>query len=91
MRRKLMKEIKDGKRLTWDEIVKNYPNQQVGLSDVIWNEKKTAITSAIVRYTAPDTDKREMTDIAWKSKGKIQCECTTDELEFLLGGKVLTC
>ena len=36
------------KRLTWDEIQKQYPDQWVGLSDVEW--KGSTVISAIVKY-----------------------------------------
>ena len=38
------------KRMTWDEIENNYPDQWVGLTDVDW-EDGANIRSAIVRYT----------------------------------------
>ena len=38
------------KRMTWDEIENNYPDQWVGLTDVYW-EDGANIRSAIVRYT----------------------------------------
>ena len=38
------------KRLTWDEIKTQYPEQWVGLSDVEWNGSAPNVRSAIVKY-----------------------------------------
>lgn len=39
------------KRMTWDEIIKNYPDQWVGLTDVVRSDKSADIISAVLLYT----------------------------------------
>ena len=43
-----------GKRMTWDEIAKTYPDQWVGLSEVERNGG--SIASAVVKYTDKTAD-----------------------------------
>ncbi len=38
------------KRLTWDEITKQYPDQWVGLTDIDW-EDGANVRTAVVKYT----------------------------------------
>ncbi len=42
------------KRLSWDEIKKNFPNKWVGLSEVDWKDESN-VRSAVVTY-AGDSD-----------------------------------
>ncbi len=41
----------ENKRLTWDEIVKKYPDQWVGLTDVVWGDEGSSVESAVVKYS----------------------------------------
>ena len=42
-------------RLTWDEIVKKYPDKWVGMSDIDW-EDGTNVRSAVVIGASDDSD-----------------------------------
>ena len=39
------------KRMTWDEIAAAYPNQWVGLRDVIRKDTSADVASAVLAYT----------------------------------------
>ena len=55
-------------RLTWEEIKREYPDQWLGLTDVIW-ENRSNIESAIVKYAG--LTKNEALELALDSKGQI--------------------
>lgn len=58
------------RRQTWDEIVKEYPNQWVGLTEVQWSKDNNAsIDSAVVSYHG--LTKAETTSMMHKTKGKV--------------------
>ncbi len=44
-----------GENMTWDEIEKKYPEQWLGLSDVIW-ENGATVQSAVVKYVGKSSD-----------------------------------
>jgi len=44
------------KRLTWEEIEKQYPDQWVGLSKVEWDGEAPNVRSAIVEYAGSSDD-----------------------------------
>lgn len=68
--------VMNKERLTWNEICKRYPNQQVGLEDVEWDSYDDVV-SAVVVYTENDHTRAEINGIAACSDGKIQSENTT--------------
>lgn len=76
--------VMDNKRLTWDEIVQTYPNQQVGLSEVEWDNEAT-VKSAIVAYTEETTPRRVIISIAMLSGGSIVSENTTQDTTMHVG------
>lgn len=59
-----------GKRMTWEEIQREYPDQWVGLVGVIRKKDSPDVVSAIVKYT--DKSKSELT--------KMQIQDSTHEL-----------
>ena len=63
-----------GERLTRDEIDKRYPNQWVGLVDVIW-EDESNVESAVVKYTDKTKDELLLMQIS----GEIFSYCTIPE------------
>ncbi len=64
------------RRLTWEEICRIYPNQQVGLAD-IERGSYDEILSAIVEYSEEDHTRSEINGIAARSEGRIYSENTT--------------
>lgn len=62
-----------GKRLTWEEIVKKYPDQWVGLTDVDW-ENESNVRTAIVKYSDKTPD--ELYDLQLQS-GEVYTTYTT--------------
>ena len=70
------------KRLTWNEICSEYPNQEVGLSDIVWSKGPgLAVESAIVKYSEKEgLTKRQIASIAMTSNVAIHANNTTDEL-----------
>ncbi len=65
-------------RLTWDEICKRYPNQQVGLSS-LERGSYDQILSAVVEYSEEDHTRAEINGLAVRSGGKIYSENTASE------------
>lgn len=63
----------NGKRMTWKQIKKEYPNQYVGLIDVI--KDPIDILTAVVCCTSNDTNEDEMHLMAFD--GKISLEYTS--------------
>lgn len=71
-----------GKRLTWEEIQKKYPDQWVGLVEVEYEpDNNASIKSAIVKYT--DKPKGELTQMMLN--GEIISRYTTPDNIFQLG------
>lgn len=69
-------------RLTWAQIKKIYPHQNVGLVDVEYGINEATIESGIVAYTEKDTPYEKMIEMAMD--GKIELKYTTlDEDEML--------
>ena len=64
-------------RLTWDEIVKQYPDQWVGLTDVERTNEST-VKSAAVSYSG--LTKNEALKLAMDSHGEIVARCTKTSL-----------
>ena len=57
-------------RLSWKEIVKKYPNQGVGLTEVKWVPGKFGeIKSAVVAYTGATA--HDLVDLQIQTKGKV--------------------
>ena len=69
-----------GKRMTWEEIVEKYPNQNVGLVDCYPDSHH--IQSAIVKYTEADTSYNEMIEKAFD--GEIEM-CYTGTFNMIFG------
>ena len=70
------------KRMTWAEIAKMYPDQWVGLTDVVW-EDSSNIGSAIVLYT--DWSKDDLQMEQFRTKGKMMAVYTDPNRLFELG------
>ena len=69
-------------RLTWKEIQEEYPDQWVGLADVVYYPDNNAtIKSAVVKYT--DRTKDELTERMLD--GEILARYTTPDHAFQLG------
>jgi hypothetical protein len=66
------------KKLSWEEICRLYPNQEVGLTDVEWDNGAT-VKSAVVSYSERDTPKDQIVSIAIMSNGEVVSENTTPE------------
>lgn len=72
-------------RMTWDEIMKKYPDQWVGLTDVEWDNAST-VKAAVVKYS--DKSKDEL--FGMQLDGEIQTsEYTTPNNIFSVGGLTL--
>lgn len=75
------------KRLTWEEIEKQYPDQWVGLSNVEW-EDGANVRSAIVKYAGKSSTEPLRRQIAGED---IETIYTTPDnlcpLGILVGGK----
>lgn len=69
------------KRLTWNEIVEQYPDTWVGLIDINW-EDESNIESAVVKYT--DKTKTELLTMVAKEEIEYSCYTTPDNI-FQLG------
>ena len=67
------------KRLTWEEIVKQYPEQWVGLMDVEWEDGD--IKTAIVLYS--HLTKKQALNMEYVSNGEILAETTYDQGMFV--------
>lgn len=74
------------KLMKWDEILKEYPNQRIAISDIIWkDEKHRLIDSAIVVASENDgLSKYDLIEMAQNSNGKICTESTWNEIEASL-------
>lgn len=71
-----------GERMTWQEIKERYPDQWVGLTDVVYIDNDgISIESAIVKYT--NKKKSELTVLALK--GEIVSRYTTPDNIFQIG------
>ena len=71
-------------RLTWHEIQEKYPDQWVGLVDVINEEDNySTIKSAVVKYTG--MSKSELTHMQIVTKGKVIASYTNPDGVFQLG------
>ena len=71
-------------RLTWHEIQEKYPDQWVGLVDVINEEDNySTIKSAVVKYTG--MSKSELTHMQIVTKGNVLARYTNPNGVFQLG------
>lgn len=53
----MVNENKNLERLSWDDILRSYPDQWVGLTDVEWEPDNSAtVKSAVVKYINTDRD-----------------------------------
>ncbi len=52
------------KRLTWEEIKTQYPDQWVGLSRIEWNGAEPNVRSAVVTYAGPSNHEALQKQIA---------------------------
>lgn len=64
------------RRLTWEEICRLYPNQQVGLAE-IERGSYDEIISAVVEYSEENYTRSEINGLAARSEGRIYSENTT--------------
>ena len=72
------------KRMTWQEIIQQYPDQWLGLSEVEHeSDNASTIKSAVVRYAGKS--KNELTLMQIKSKGKFLARYTNPNKLFQLG------
>ena len=69
-----------GERLTWKEIVRRYPHQNVGLMEIEYGCNEATVASAVVKCTDKDTDPDEMVMMALR--GEILMEYTTYDEDF---------
>ena len=69
-----------GQRLTWKEIQEKYPDQWVGLVDIVW-QNDSNIESAVVKYA--DKSKEEL--LIMQVKDEIFSCYTTPDNVFQLG------
>lgn len=72
------------KRLTWDEIVEQYPNKWVGLTEIIREEKSADIASAIVKYTSDTKTSEELLEMVFNNELELSIYTTPDNV-FQLG------
>jgi len=70
-------------RLSWTEIVKKYPHQYVGLTEVEKYPGSITTKSAVVSYTSKETSYTQLLEMAMQ--GEITLHYTTPE-ENSLGG-----
>ena len=70
-----------GKRLTWEQIVEQYPDKWVGLVDIEW-EDESNIKSAIVKYS--DKSKSELLKMSFNNEIEYSCYTKPDNV-FQLG------
>ena len=71
-------------RLSWKEIAEKYPDQWVGLVDVINEENNySTIKSAVVKYTG--MSKADLTHLQIVTKGKVIASYTNPNGAFQLG------
>ena len=71
-------------RLTWHEIQEKYPDQWVGLTDVVNEEDNySTIKSAVVKYTGKS--KSELTHMQILTKGEVIASYTNPNGVFQLG------
>lgn len=71
-----------GERLTWKEIVRRYPHQNVGLVEIEYGCNEATVASAVVKCTDRDTDPDDMAIMALR--GEILMEYTTYDEDFPL-------
>ena len=69
-----------GERLTWKEIVRRYPHQNVGLVEIEYGCNEATVASAVVKCTDKDTDPDDMVLMALR--GEILMEYTTYDEDF---------
>ena len=50
----------NNERLTWEQIVEKYPNQEVGLDAIETEGNSDIVKSAIVKYTSKDTSYEDL-------------------------------
>ena len=71
-------------RLSWEEIAEKYPDQWVGLVDVVKEENNySTIKSAVVKYTGKS--KSELTHLQIVTNGKVIARYTNPNGVFQLG------
>lgn len=75
--------MKCPQRLTWEQIKKIYPHQNVGLVDVEYDANGITVISGIVKYTEKETSYETMVELAME--GKIDMSYTTLDEDMPLG------
>ncbi len=74
------------KRMTWQEICEQYPNQQVALEDVEWVDNDgVTVKTASVRYCEKDMSRTEIIAKCMMSGGKLFSNNTTESSMFVTG------
>lgn len=71
-------------RLTWNEIVEQYPDTWVGLKDIIREENSADIASAIVMYTSNTKTSDELLEMVFNNELELSIYTTPDNV-FQLG------
>ena len=69
-------------RLSWSEIQRQYPEQQVGLTNVEWENGRIAF--AVVKYSAQNATKSEISERALK--GEVFSRYTAPDSRCQTGG-----
>ncbi len=76
------------KQMTWEDIQKEYPNQFVGLTDVVWEDEEHGIIhSAVVKYNKNNISNDDLLRKAFN--GEVKREYTTPESSMQLGALTL--
>lgn len=70
-------------RLSWNDIKKNYPSQNVGLVDVETIGNSVSVKSAVVKYTDKTTPYEKLVEMAMD--GSICLMYTTMDEDELVG------
>lgn len=74
--------MKSPTKLTWEQIKKIYPHQNVGLSDIEYGINNATIEAGIVKCTERDTPYEKMIEMALK--GEIKMRYTTLDEDDLM-------
>lgn len=77
-----------GERLSWAEIVRRYPHQNVGIVEIEFGINAADVKSAVVKYTSKDTSYDEMCLAALRNEIWM-CYTTRDEDFLVIGPQVL--
>ena len=72
-------------RMTWDEICKEYPNQQVGLSDVEYGPGRIIISAVVKMHEDGNTTKTMINSEVVRSNGEMISENTAQKGVYSVG------